>query len=74
MATQCSKWCVAATILAVLIGAYFLSFPQDSALLAGAVATVLSWTSLISPWLYGLVAVWLVCQTALRISCARRNP
>ena len=54
-------------VLIVLALAYFVIFPQDLAALLSLLEKILAVSYAISPWLYGLLAVGLVCWTAVRI-------
>jgi hypothetical protein len=51
-------------ILAGAALAYFVAFPEDCESLLRPLQSVLSLTYAVSPWLYGLAAVALVCWTA----------
>jgi len=51
----------------ILTGAalvYFVAFPEDCESLLLPLRTVLSLSYAVSPWLYGLAAVALICSTA----------
>jgi hypothetical protein len=59
-------------LLAVLV--YFVLFPEDLSTVlqpinpvAQAASTLLAVTQAVSPWLYALAAVALVCWTAVRV-------
>jgi hypothetical protein len=60
-------------VLAAVL-AYFIIYPHDLAVmldplepLSKAVATVLSVSQAVSPWLYGLLAVLAICWTLTRV-------
>lgn len=57
----CSRKC---WILAGAALTYFVAFPEDCDALLAPLRLVLSLSFSISPWLYGLAAVALVCWTA----------
>ena len=50
-------------LIAALILAYFVAFPEDSVRVAAPIETLLSLSKAISAWLYMLLAVALVCWT-----------
>ncbi len=61
-------------ILLVAVLAYFVIFPGDLAAVLGplsplskAAAEVLSVTQAVSPWLYALAAVVVICWTIVRV-------
>jgi hypothetical protein len=54
-------------LLGLLLLAYFVVYPEDLAGVLSPVATGLGLSSAISPWLYALIAVAILCWTALRI-------
>ena len=58
------------TLLTLFAFAYFVLYPEDFVLLVSMAARTLGLSQAISPWLYALVSVGIVCWTALRI-CAR---
>jgi hypothetical protein len=61
------RWLV--LLLAAL--AYFIIYPQDVAAVIGpptqAISTVLAVSQVVSPWLYALAGVAVICWTASRI-------
>jgi hypothetical protein len=61
--TRSRPWAV----LGVLAFVYFLLYPQDLAAVLRPVEQVLGLSTAVSPWLYGVVAVAILCWTALRI-------
>jgi hypothetical protein len=54
-------------LLFVLALAYFVIFPQDWSALLSLVERILAVSNAVSPWLYGLLGVGLVCWTMMRI-------
>ena len=46
---------------------YFICYPQDLAVVLNPVEKLLGLSGVVSPWLYGLLAVALLCGTAFRI-------
>jgi len=50
---------------------YFVAFPEDAQSIATPVATFLSLTSSVSPWLYGVVAIGIVCSAIVKTCGAR---
>lgn len=63
MTTSSKPWLVPLVVLGAMVFAYFVTFPQDIA----AVQNVLALSAAVSPWLYGVVAVMILCGTAIRI-------
>ena len=63
MITSSRSWIVPVVMLGVMIFAYFVTFPQDIAV----VQNVLALSAAVSPWLYGVIAVTILCYTAMRI-------
>jgi hypothetical protein len=47
--------------------AYFVAYPENLAAVLAPAQRILGLSSAVSPWLYGLLAVGLVCRTADRI-------
>lgn len=54
-------------VVVTLTFVYFMVFPADFANVLAPVERLLALSQSISPWLYGLIAVALVCATAVRI-------
>ncbi len=54
-------------VLAVFAFAYFLIFPQDWSAILSLVERVLAISNGVSPWLYAVLGVALVCWTMIRI-------
>ena len=54
-------------LLGLLLLAYFVIYPEDLTGVISPLATLLGISSAISPWLYALVAVGIICWTAMRI-------
>jgi hypothetical protein len=59
-------------VILCLALAYFILYPQDLGFLVAPFERILVLSGAVSPWLYGLLAVALLCWTALRI-CGRRQ-
>jgi hypothetical protein len=57
----------------VLAFVYFVFYPQDLAAILGPLEKVLSVSSAVSPGLYGVVAVGILCWSALRIWGAKQT-
>jgi hypothetical protein len=57
---RCSRSC---WIITLALFVWFVMFPEDLTALVSPVRTVLDLTRAVSPWLYGLAAVALVCWT-----------
>ncbi len=53
--------------LGPLVLAYFVIFPEDLAHILGPVSSVLGLSAALSPGLYAVIAVALICWAALRI-------
>jgi hypothetical protein len=69
--TRARSWLVPLVVLGSLAGAYFIAYPEDLAAVLAPVERVLAVSLSASPWLYGLLAVVVLCWTALRI-CGER--
>ena len=55
------------SLVGVAVLAYFVCYPDDLSWLLQPVDKLLSLSNSISPWLYGLIAVWLLAWTFIRI-------
>jgi hypothetical protein len=62
-----SNLIVRSLVAGLLVLAYFVLFPDDLAILLNPLQQLLQVSSAVSPWLYGLIGVGLVCWTMLRI-------
>jgi hypothetical protein len=60
---RCSRQCI---ILTAAVFTWFVIYPEDFDALLAPLRTVLSVSQAISPWLYGLAAVGLVCWSFRR--------
>lgn len=69
--------CKPAVLRWLLLGAvalaYFAFFPGDLAALVGPVEKVLGMSQAVSPWLYALAGVAIICSTLVRIWGGRRT-
>jgi hypothetical protein len=74
MSTANDRLLLRLTLVAVLVVVYFLEFPQDLVALISPLERVLQISQVISPWLYGLAAVVIVCWTVHRIGSKRAEP
>jgi hypothetical protein len=54
-------------VLALFALVYFVIFPQDWSAIFSLVERALAISNAVSPWLYALLAVGLVCWTMVRI-------
>ena len=62
-----NHWFVRLSLVVSLAVAYFVLFPQDLATLINPLEQLLQLSQSVSPWLYGLLGVGLVCWTVDRI-------
>jgi hypothetical protein len=62
-----SNWLVRLSLFGVLVVAYFVLFPDDLAALIGPLEQLLRLSQAVSPWLYALIGVALLCWTLDRI-------
>ncbi len=62
MSTELRRW----SILAGLVLAYFVAFPDDLPAVLAPVRQVLSLTSAVSPWLYVVIAAGLMARALVR--------
>ena len=51
---------VRGVVLATVVFAYFVVYPEDAAAITAPITAFLTLTNSISPWLYGVVAVGIV--------------
>ena len=68
MTSESKRLLVRVGVPAGLVLAYFVGYPQDLAAVLQVAGQFLGLSSAISPWLYVLVAVTIICWTALRIA------
>jgi len=62
MSTECRRW----WILAGIVLAYFVIFPDDLSAVVTPIKGVLELTSVISPWLYALLAAGIIAWAIVR--------
>ena len=55
---------IAVLILALL--AYFVSYPEDAQAVTTPISTFLGLTTVVSPWLYGVVAVAIIAKAVIK--------
>jgi hypothetical protein len=55
------------TLLAVLVFVYFVLYPQDLSALLTPLERVLAVSTAVSPWLYGVIGIAILCWTLVRI-------
>jgi Na+/H+-dicarboxylate symporter len=67
MFNRSNHWFMRFVLLFVLALAYFVIFPQDWSTLLSLAERILAVSNAVSPWLYGLLGVGLVCWTMIRI-------
>lgn len=61
-------------LVALLVVAYFVLFPQDLASLINPLEQLLRISQIISPWLYGVAGVIIVCWTVRSVWSDSRRP
>ena len=58
---------LAGAVLGVLAFTYFVFYPHDLASILNPLEKILALSNAVAPWLYGVIAVAILCWTALRI-------
>jgi hypothetical protein len=53
-------------VLALAVLAYFVSYPEDAQAITTPIATFLSLTTAVSPWLYGVAAVGIIATAIVK--------
>jgi hypothetical protein len=64
----------ALSVLGLVVFAYFVAFPRDLTALLTPVKEVLSLSTAVSPWLYGLIAVAILAWTLTSVWGRRSEP
>jgi hypothetical protein len=60
-------------VSALAVVAYFVAYPEDAQALTAPLATFLSPTTAISPWLYGVAAVAIIAHAVVKVGCGRKG-
>ena len=67
METLSRQGIVRLVVVATLVVVYFIAFPQDVPAVISPVERVLTLSNAVSPWFYGVIAIAILCYTAMGI-------